>query len=320
VVAASRPAGSAVVYILIVVLLGAGAFVYRVRVLGLLSCPAAASSADSYVAYCHGETFGDYDHGAVWFDLEPEVRRRAESADVLFLGSSRMQFAFSTDATSSWFTTQALDHYLFGFGYTENVAFMTPLLETMRPRARAYVINVDRFFMAGETPPAADILHSPEASRKKYEEKQRWQSVHRWVCGTLPLFCGDQVAYVRRRADGHWRLDGATQGSDRLVPAAVGEGSEGDRSRWPGFQKVAETFVTALPVERPCVILTLVPYRDTRRAEASAIAGALGLDLIQPTVDGLTTVDGSHLDVTSAERWSAAFFEAAGSRIRQCVN
>jgi hypothetical protein len=65
--------------------------------------------------------------------------------------------------------------------------------------------------------------------------------------------------------------------------------------------------------------LTVVPYDSTKRAEAIAIAKALGLDLIAPEVQGLKTFDGSHLDRQSAERWSKAFFEAAGPRIRQCL-
>jgi hypothetical protein len=72
-------------------------------------------------------------------------------------------------------------------------------------------------------------------------------------------------------------------------------------------------------VERRCVVLTLVPYGDTRRAEAEAIANALGIALVEPRLTGLRTVDGSHLDEPSAERWSTAFFEVAGPRIRACV-
>jgi hypothetical protein len=46
---------------------------------------------------------------------------------------------------------------------------------------------------------------------------------------------------------------------------------------------------------------------------------ALGSELIAPQVDGLRTFDGSHLDAASAERWSAAFLDAAGPRIRECL-
>jgi hypothetical protein len=310
-----KPSG----YLIIIVLVSVAAFGYRVRIQGLFSCPAAGYGEGYYLAYCHGETFGDYDHGAFWYGLEPDAGRAAAAADVLFLGSSRMQFAFSTATTSGWFSARALRHYLLGFGYTENITFVTPLLAKLTPRAKAYVINVDRFFSAGETAPATEILHGGEATRKKYEDKQRWQQPHRWLCGPLTLLCGHQAAYLRRPSDGHWRLSGESHVDGGLVPGPVADGPEGDRSRWPAFSTLAKRFVSELPVDRRCVFLTLVPYRDTRRAEAAAIAQALGIELLAPQLTGLQTFDGSHLDEASAERWSAAFLDAAGPRIHECV-
>jgi len=83
--------------------------------------------------------------------------------------------------------------------------------------------------------------------------------------------------------------------------------------------KEARDFVSRLPVSRDCIILTIVPTFETRRASAAAIAAELGLPLISPASDGLFTFDGSHLERPSAERWSHAFLEAAGPRIRQCL-
>ena len=70
-----------------------------------------------------------------------------------------------------------------------------------------------------------------------------------------------------------------------------------------------------------CVILTQVPTVGTKIGDANAVAAALGMKLITPEIaDGLQTVDGSHLDGPSAERWSQAFFEAAGPEIRSCID
>ena len=49
---------------------------------------------DRYLAYCNGTQFGDYEHGALWFDLEPSVKKFASDADVIFLGDSHIQFGF----------------------------------------------------------------------------------------------------------------------------------------------------------------------------------------------------------------------------------
>ena len=70
---------------------------------GIFACPATAYGGNHYLGYCQGSAYGDYDHGAVWFGLEPGVREAAAAADVLFLGNSRMQFGFSAPALGQWF-------------------------------------------------------------------------------------------------------------------------------------------------------------------------------------------------------------------------
>ena len=69
-----------------------------------------------------------------------------------------------------------------------------------------------------------------------------------------------------------------------------------------------------------CVILTNVPYPETKIGNAEAIATGAGLPLVvPPEMDGLNATDGYHLDRPSADRWSKAFLEAAGPKIRSCL-
>jgi hypothetical protein len=49
------------------------------------------------------------------------------------------------------------------------------------------------------------------------------------------------------------------------------------------------------------------------------VARGLGFTLVAPQLEGLTMFDDSHLDRLSAERWSSAFFAAAGPQIQRCV-
>ena len=64
-----------------------------------------------------------------------------------------------------------------------------------------------------------------------------------------------------------------------------------------------------------CVILTDVPYPETKIGNAEAIAAGAGLPLVvPPELEGLNTTDGYHLDRVSADRWSKAFLEAAGPK------
>jgi hypothetical protein len=165
------------------------------------------------------------------------------------------------------------------------------------------------------TPPAQLILAGGDTPGR-YREKRFWQSLHRPVCSALPALCGSNTAVYRSAADGSWHL----RGGGGSTPLSVTDGKPGNFDRWPEYTRIAEAFVSKLPVARECVVFTIVPSVDTRRAEAESIAAALRLELIAPQVDGLRTFDGSHLDSPSAERWSAAFLDAAGDRIRRCLS
>lgn len=305
-------------YVLILVFSVLGAFAYKSRVEGVFACPGNGYGAGHYLAHCEIIGYADYDHGAFWFGLEPEARRHALNADVVFLGSSRMQFAFSTTATDNWFAAIGVPYYLLGFTYTENVKFATPLLSELKPRAKAYVINVDRFFDdTRETPPAKQILRESDA-RTRYKDKQFWQSLHKSVCSTAPAICGSNAAFFRSRENGAWELEG-TLAAWNAAPKTTSDGPASDVERWDHFAALGREFLSRLPVDKSCVLLTIAPYDGTKRAEAHAIADALRLELVAPQLDDLKTFDGSHLDRPSAERWSRAFFDTAGPRIRQCL-
>jgi hypothetical protein len=194
------------------------------------------------------------------------------------------------------------------------VVFFAPLLAKIHPHPQVYIINVDRFFDDRVTPPTAQILREREI-RERYNEKRVWQSVHKAVCRPLPFVCGAAIAVYRDRDTGVWRRTGIAP----FEAKPVSDGGPSDVERWDSYARLGEKFVAELPVDRSCVLLTIVPTVKTRRAEAQAIAARLGLDLVVPQVDGLRTFDGSHLDDASAERWSAAFLRDAGPRIRQCV-
>jgi hypothetical protein len=280
---------------------------------GIFACPA-GDIPNTFLVDCNSVGYGDYDHGAFWFGLEPDAALAAREADVLFLGSSRMQFGLSTAATISWFSSPPTSFYLLGFSHTENIAFVGPLLEKIQPQAKVYVINVDRFFSDVQTLPAGELLKVAN-SVNDYSEKKFWQRVQEPVCRMLPMACGNSVAIFRNRETGLWRIKGSVPAKS----AVVNDATPTDQGRWGQFVSAGELFVSQLPVDRQCVILTLVPSEGTRRAEAQAVAAGLGMELVAPEVEGLKTFDGSHLEPSSAERWSAAFFSAAGPQIRRCL-
>ena len=300
-------------YGVIVLTILCSAFVAKLRISGIFGCPAAYAGV-AYLSDCNTSSYGDYDHGAFWFGLAPDVQRDAGQARVLFLGNSRIQFGMSTPGTVRWFNERSIPFYTMGFSHYESVTFVTPVLERVKPQARAYVINADRFFAEWLSPASNRVVNERDA-RGRYEEKRFWQWLHKPLCSTLSVLCGHEFALYRADANGIWLSAGAKP--DARV--GVADGPASDVEKWPHFVELAQRFVGQLPVDRGCVVLTIVPYGKTKRAEAMAIAQALGTPFIAPQIEGLTTFDGSHLDSRSAALWSAAFLDAAGPLLERCA-
>ena len=303
------------IYICVILVAVLASYGYWTRTRSIFACQADGYTADRYIAYCDARNYADYEHGAFWFDLEPSAQAFAKNADVLFVGDSRLQVGFSTAATANWFSAASTRYYLLGFAYKENMVFAEGLLRRIQPKARVYVINVDGFFERSETPPVKTILHDPEA-RHRYEVKRLWQRVHETVCRNLSRFCKRAPVWFRSRETGAYTKPPGEWG----VPIPVSYDQAIDQDVVNSYTDAAITFLSQVPVKRSCIILTMVPKPETKIGNAKAVATALGMNFVAPEIsEGLGTYDGSHLNQPSAQRWSQAFFEAAGSKIRSCL-
>ncbi len=299
-------------YICIVLFTAVASYAVWARTRSIFSCSASGYSSDRYIAYCAGANYGDYEHGAFWFNLEHTLDF-ARKADVLFLGTSRMEKAFSTSATSDWFSAASARYYLMGFSYGEHAPFAEALLGKMRPQASVYVVDVEDFFDPILTPPAQTVLYDPKAP-SRYEGKRFWQGVQQRVCKTVPKLCGSKGVTFRSRETGVYDMEGAPR---IIVPVSFDSTVNSDV-----VDRDTATAIDFLKrfTQGKCVILTLVPHDGTKVGDANAIAAALGMKLVTPDVpEGLLMMDGHHLDGPSSERWSQAFFEAAGPEIRSCL-
>ena len=234
---------------------------------------------------------------------------------MLVIGNSRLQVALSNDATADWFRQAQASYYLMAFSYNEDMVFTGDLLRKMKPRAGVYIINVDDFFERRETVFADEILHDPDA-RSRYEGKRLSQYWHRPICGAFPRLCGRKFVIFRSRETGaYYRIPGP---EPQVAKNAVSYDPWVDDATVKDSTALAIQFLREFAKGR-CVILTNVPYPETRIGNAEAIAAAAGLPLVAPRLEGLYTSDGYHLDRPSADRWSRAFLAAAGPEIRSCL-
>jgi len=301
-------------YTLLVLAVALGAGAYSLREYSIFSCPVSGYGSDGYLGYCGATSYGDYDHGAIWFGLEPAAVDAATNAQVLFLGNSRMQFGFSSKETADWFSSHSESYYLLGFSHNENYTFEAPLVRKLRPRAKVYVINIDLFFERSESGPGKTVMRD-ESARTRYEEKRQWQGIHKELCTTYKAICGHEASYFRSRSSGAWVVAGG-----RFKSEPVSYDDDIDQKMVASYTSLGNQFLPSLSADRTCTILTIVPTVKTGVGTAKAIAAALGLNLVAPRLSRLITFDQSHLDPESAQRWSAAFLEEAGPQIRKCLS
>jgi hypothetical protein len=311
---ASTPSWQLGAYIVILLAAVIAGTYYRLRNDTIFACQAGGYSGERYLSYCQSDGYGDFDHGAFWFNLEPAATHSASRADVLFIGNSRMEYGFSSEVSQQWLARNASPYFLLGFAYHPRVLFQGALVRRLNPRARVYVINLDSFFEENASVPARTVMEDPSAAGH-YRYKQLWQLLHRAVCGSLTRLCGNSYAIFKDRRTGVWEASGRIAANEATSDEATVDADAVERETRSG-----QKFLDSLRVDRRCVIFTLVPTVDTPSLTSAAIANALHVDFIAPKVEDLLTFDGSHLDGPSAERWSAAFFDAAGGRIRQCLS
>src|SRR5690349_13478475 len=103
--------------------------------------------ANEYLSACSHPIFQDYEHGALFYDLEPPAGDRMRKADVIFLGSSRTQAGWHTEALERNLSQTGISFYMLGFGFDEKMTFPKALIERQGLHPKVVVINADPFFV-----------------------------------------------------------------------------------------------------------------------------------------------------------------------------
>ncbi len=275
----------------------------------------------AYLAYCENTGFGSYEHDAYRFGLEPEAIRALQQAKILFLGNSRLQYAFSTPQVDAFFAARATPYHLLGFGYGESSRFPRELIARYQPKPKVVIINADPFFQSIFSPVAYEIAKAPLHALADGVMKYTFDRIDPWRC-RIPRLCTDtDPATYRDRRTGQWIWHGVLVPRDRVAgPITPTKASAWSDAALPAWIHDGDTFLPTLDTPRDCILLTGVP---TPAIDAEAMAAALGarlaLAVVQPVVPDLSAVDTSHLSADSAERWSAAFLAQAAPQIDACL-
>jgi hypothetical protein len=286
-----------------------------------LKCRSRGYDNGDFLAYCRSELYADYEHGALFYGLEPSAIYSIRRAEVLFLGNSKLQAGFSSRAVRDYFNSINVPFFIMGFGYADESAFSEAILKRWGVSPKVLVINADPFFSEWLSPAARDALEGRPAYLWRLLLKSLFQRVHRAVCVVASSVCPESEPSIFRSArDGQWNWVGPYI-EEKSVPIDRSAQTTLPAHILAGAQKIGEKFLEQIGLDRQCVVLTGTPNSPLdSTAIAKALAASLKTNSIFPSVDGLSTLDGVHLNLASAERWSGQFVREMGPILKKCIS
>jgi hypothetical protein len=296
--------------------------IFQSRITG---CVGYGYSAGTFLASCLSPTYGDYEHAAFAVPTEASAAHQAETAQVVIFGHSHSQVAFSADPTRRYFTGRGASYYLLAFS-GEFSSFYDFLLQRLRLRPKVLVIDVSPFFTGSglemmSTAGRFVAEHPLRAAIQNYV-KRLWQIPHSLGCGSpswSEIVCGTKFATFRAISDGRLIVDYSLIFGKPLPRHPVTFGQHLDPLKIRLWRDNARAFYARHKLNPECTILTAVPSGTDFEEAAMAIAEEVGSPYIRPIMDGLSTIDGAHLDELSAATWSERFWQQSEPVTNRCL-
>jgi hypothetical protein len=286
-----------------------------------LKCRSTGYDNEHFLAYCRSQQYADYEHGALFYGLEPSVIDNIRRAEVLFVGNSKVQAGFSSKAVRDYFNAINIPFFVLGFGYGDESTFTQALLKKWPMSPKVLVINADPFFSEKLSPPGRDAIDGKPAFLWRLLLKSLFQRVHRAVCLVASDVCPQSEPSIFRSArDGQWNWIGPYTDEKSVLIDGRPQLTI-SQEELATAQKLGENFLDQIGLDRRCVVLTGAPNSVLDSTGiATALAASLKTSSIFPAVDGLSTLDTVHLNLASAERWSGQFVRAMGPILQKCIS
>jgi len=268
---------------------------------------AGSAPPDHILAHDRG---GHVDHHVLYFGTDADSRQNLQRADVLLMGNSRLMFALRGAALREYFNARGMRVFALGFGHDEQHAFPTALMRRHGLRPRLVMANIDKFFGGVTSAWGERVLRDTRFGAWKTEVEAGAahavrRSLHRVVPHVPDLWKGEREFVIyRSQRDGSWFSATDFGHGSRLAPFYRGR----DAVR-PHNLALARAFKREVEATGARLVFVLMPGRDVSLTYAQRLSDEVQVPLVAPEVDGLRTMDGSHLTDGSAERYARVFFQ-----------
>lgn len=261
---------------------------------------------DSFFAFTVGD---ELSQTVLVHDLGESIDN-ARRADVLFVGNSRMPLGLREEVIVPAADELGVRAFSLACGHSDKVSLALELIRRHDLRPKVVVVSGGpHVFVEGLSDNARRAL-----------ESSRWEAWKRWMETRARWAIQSRVHRVVPKLDDH---------GDRLTSAWIFYRSE--RTGWwqpmleptggipiqvvadlPSYEytlPLARELLAELEARGSQLVITIVPYGDTRVGHLPFLAERLGVPMVLPPFDGLQLADGSHLNRDSALRYSRAFWE-----------
>ena len=233
-----------------------------------------------------------------------------------------MGFGFSNEEAKEFFSQKNLKHYYLHFSNGESSQFPMAIYHRLELEPKMIIVNSQFYFNKLSRKIGAQILNSNMYSFYSFS---RWfQTLHRSVCGDgsgafvrkLAAYdpCVGTSSVFRSRSDGSWihNVDEVHKNFE-MIRAVT------NKEYLYSLVGLARNFVAETGLPRECIFFTDIPEPEGNANYGAELAAATGVPYIDPQVEGLATLDGSHLDKASAKRWTHEFFQDFQPAFEKCM-
>jgi len=271
----------------------------------LQTIPRFAMPSDSFFV----ETAGDDLSQMVLLHALGDSIDNARRADILFVGDSRMPLGLREESIVPAARALGLRVFSLACGHVERVRFALELIRKhdLRPKIVVVVGGPHMF---------KDLLSGPAEKARRLTRWQAWtewiEAEARWSLQTRLHSWLPKIDWFGHDLTSPWILYRSTR-TGWLLPVVE------PSSSYPiGVARDDPSYAWLLPVARELkeeldrrgaeLVLSVVPYGDTRTGHLPFLAQELRVATVLPSFDGMRTADGSHLSRSSAATYAKEFW------------
>lgn len=237
----------------------------------------------------------------------------ARQADILLLGDSRAQMGLREDVIVPAAARLGLRVFTLACGHAERLPFFLEVIRKndLRPKI---VVAVGGEHIWGEDmsgPAERAVAESHWEAWKEWIEGRAAWNVQRVLHSYLPRVdffdqkLEDGWVMYRSARTGWWRP--ALQPTTEDYPIDYSTEDTGDHQ---GLLPFARKFKNELDARGTLLVLSIVPYGDTRARYLPFLSHALSVPAVVPSFEGMFTSDVSHLGPKSSRQYSHRFWTA----------